>query len=193
MSILALLLAPTGRAADLPVHDGVGGDFSLKSSLGREVRLSDYRGKVVLLFFGYTSCPDICPANLAHLQTLTRRLGPAADETQVILVTVDPETDSADRLHEYLGHFDDRFIGLTGEREQIDRVAALFLVNHRKSHGTEVTMRHNRHKAFEDEGFLYAHSQQIYLLDKQGRTRALYFAGSPIPEMEDAVRALLNE
>jgi len=191
--LLASALSSAGRAADLPVHDGVGGDFVLQSSLGREVRLSEFRGRVVLLFFGYTSCPDICPANLAHLKTVTRKLGPAAKQTQVLLVTVDPETDTAERLKEYTARFDDRFVGLTGTREEIDRVAKLFMVKHEKSHGVEVTMQHNRSKAFTDKGFLYAHSQQIYLLDKQGRTRALYFAGSPAAEIKAAVLALLEE
>jgi len=191
--LFALLVPPAMQAADLPVHDGVGGEFALQSSLGREVRLSDFRGKVVLLFFGYTSCPDICPANLAHLKTLTKDLGPAADGTQVILVTIDPETDTAERLKEYLGRFDRRFVGVTGSREEIDRVAKLFMVKHDKSHGVEVTMQHNRSKSFTDKGFLYAHSQQIYLLDKQGRTRALYFTGSPAAEMKEGVLALLQE
>jgi protein SCO1/2 len=190
---LVLLIASVGGAAELPVHDGVGGEFVLESSLGREVRLSEYRGKVVLLFFGYTSCPDICPANLAHLQTLTKSLGPAAEGTQVILVTIDPETDTAERLKEYVARFDKRFVGLTGTRKQIDHVAKLFMVKHDKSHPVEVTMKHNRSKAFDDEGYLYAHSQQIYLLDKKGRTRGLYFAGSPIAEMKAAVLALSNE
>jgi protein SCO1/2 len=191
--LLALLFSSAGRAADLPVHDGVGGDFALQSSLGHEVRLDDYRGKVVLLFFGYTSCPDVCPANLAHLRTLTERLGPDAVRSQVILVTVDPETDTADRLKAYLARFDDRFVGLTGSREEVDHVAKLFMVKSHKSHGAEVTMEHNRSKAFTDKGFLYAHSQQIYLLDQQGRTRGLYFTGSPLDEMKEAVLALLQE
>jgi protein SCO1/2 len=193
MAILALLLASAGRAADLPVHDGVGGDFELPSSLGRDVSLADYRGKVVLLFFGYTNCPDICPANLAHLNSLTARLGDTAAETQVLLVSVDPETDTPERMREYLARFDARYVGLTGSREQIDHVARLFMVQHQKSHGAEVTMEHNRHKPSTEKGFLYAHSQQIYLLDKQGRTRALYFVGSPVSEMEAGVRALLQE
>jgi protein SCO1/2 len=191
--LFAILIASAGQTADLPVHDGVGGEFALPSSLGREVRLSEYRGKVVLLFFGYTSCPDICPANLAHLRTLTRRLGPAADRTQVILVTVDPETDTAEHLKEYLARFDERFVGLTGARDEIDRVAKLFMLKHDKSHPVEVTMQHNRSKAFTEKGFLYAHSQQIYLLDKQGRTRGLYFAGSPLADMKTGVLALLEE
>jgi protein SCO1/2 len=177
----------------LPVHDGVGGEFSAPSSLGRIVSSTEFRGKVVLLFFGYTSCQDVCPATLAHLKLLTKRLADAADDVQVVLVTIDPEIDTADNLAEYLARFDDRFIGITGTRAETDRIAPLFMVKHDASHGVKVTTEHNRHKAFADRAYLYSHSQQIYLLDKAGRTRAFFFTGSPVSEMEAAVLALLRE
>jgi protein SCO1/2 len=182
-----------GSAPELPIHDGVGGEFAAPSSLGRPVSLSEFRGKVVLLFFGYTSCQDICPATLSHLRLLTRDLGPAAKDVQVLLVTIDPENDTAEHLEEYLARFDSRFIGLTGTRDDMDRIARLFLAEHTESHGTKVSMEHNRSKPFVKEAYLYSHSQQIYLLDKAGRTRAFFFTGSPLSEMEAAVLALLAE
>ncbi|MBW2281078.1 MAG: SCO family protein [Deltaproteobacteria bacterium] len=193
--VLVSLLATVAIAAErpLPVHDGVGGEFAAQSSLGREVRLSEFRGKVVLLFFGYTSCPDVCPATLAHLKGLMKRLGPADADVQVLLVSVDPENDTAEHLREYLGQFDARFIGITGTRKDTDRIAALFMAKHDRSHGVKVSTKHNRHKAPVEEAYLYAHSQQIYLLDKGGRTRALFFVGSPVAEMQAAVLALLHE
>jgi protein SCO1/2 len=192
--LAAVLVLFAGVAqARLPIHDGVGGEFSAPSSLGRVVHSSELHGKVVLLFFGYTSCPDVCPATLAHLKSLSGRLGDAASKTQVVLVTIDPETDTAEHLATYLARFDSGYIGLTGTRDQTDRIAQLFMVKHDRSHGVKVSMEHNRSKAFEDTGYLYAHSQQIYLLDKQGRTRALFFTGSPLDEMEAAVRSLLEE
>lgn len=193
LALAILLAAPCAASSDLPVHDNIGGEFTLQNSRGHEGHLSDYRDQVVLLFFGFTSCPDICPANLAHLLALTRSLGDDAAGTQVVLVTVDPETDTPERLKEYLGRFDERFVGFTGTREETDHVAELFLVKHSRTHNHEITMKHNREKAFEESGFLYAHSQQIYLLDKQGRTRALYYTGTPTVEMAAGVRALLKE
>lgn len=197
LSVLMVLLVPgigrTDTEPTLPIHDGIGGEFAAQSSLGHEVRLSAFAGKAVFLFFGYTSCQDVCPATLSHLSALTRRLGPKADDVQVLLVTVDPENDSAEHLREYLARFDDRFIGLTGSDEEMARIASLYLVEHDASHGMKVTTQHNRSKPFVEKTFLYSHSQQIYLLDKLGRTRAFFFTGSPLDEMETAVLELLSE
>jgi protein SCO1/2 len=194
--VLVSLLSMVGIAnaeGPLPIHDGVGGEFAAQSSLGREVSLSEFRGKVVLLFFGYTSCPDVCPATLSHLKALVKRLGPAAADVQVMLVTVDPENDTPEYLREYLEQFDARFIGITGSREDTDRIAALFLAKYDRSHGVEISTEYNRIKTPVEQAPLYAHSQQIYLLDKAGRTRALFFIGSPLDEMQAAVVALLRE
>ena len=194
--IAALLIVGSGNASTespLPIYDGVGGDFSASSSLGREVSLSEFRERVVLLFFGYTSCHDICPATLAHLQSLMREMGEASDDVQVLFVTVDPENDTPEHLKEYLDRFDSRFIGLTASPDEIDRIAKLFMVKHDQSHGVKVSTEYNRSKTFIDRSYLYSHSQQIYLLDKAGRTRALFFTGSPLGEMLEAVFELLAE
>ena len=194
--LATLAIAAAGHAASspsLPIHDGVGGEFSAASSLGRTVALSEYRGKVVLLFFGYTSCQDVCPVTLSHLAALTKRLGPDADSVQVLLVTVDPEVDTAEHLREYLARFDSRFVGLTGTPADIDRIAALFAVKHDSSHPVTPSTTHHASKTFTDRIEIYSHSQQVYLLDMAGRTRGMFFSGSPLEEMESAVRSLLRE
>ncbi len=197
LSVISAFLIPgigqPSNGKTLPIHDGVGGAFTAQSSLGREVSLSEYQGKVVLISFGYTSCQDICPATMAHLQSLLQRLDGVAEHVQVLFVTVDPENDTSAHLAEYLARFDSRFVGLTGTREETDRIADLFMVKSDRSHGVQVTTEHNRSKAFADHSYLYAHSQQIYLLGKAGRTRALFFSGTPLDEMEGAVLALLKE
>lgn len=192
----ALLFGAGARAeqtGSLPVLEGIGADFSAPSSLGRDIRLSDYRGKVVLLFFGYTTCQDVCPVTLSHLKSLVEKLGEASEEVQVLLVTVDPEIDSPEHLRSYLARFDSRFVGVSGDAEQLSHIAHLFGAQHSSEHGTDVTTEHNRSRAFADRAHLYSHSQQIYLLDKVGRARALFFNGSPLAEMQSAVTALLNE
>ena len=196
--VISFLLAPPGLAAglaeaDLPILDGVGGEFTASSSLGREIRLSEYRGKVVLLFFGYTSCQDVCPVTLAHLAALVRRLSTDADSVQVLFVTVDPDTDTVETVAKYLARFDARFVGVTGTREDIDRIAALFMAEQHKTHDVQVSTKYHRSAPPTAQSYSYTHSQQIYLLDTAGRTRGLYFSGSPLPEMERALRALLAE
>lgn len=191
-----LLIATAGHASTapaLPIHDGVGGEFAAASSLGRTVALSDYRGKVVLLFFGYTSCQDVCPVTLSHLSALVKKLGPTADSVQVLLVTVDPAVDTAEHLREYLARFDSRFVGLTGTPDEVDGIAALFAARSDNSHPVTPSTTHHASKTFTDRIEIYAHAQQIYLLDTAGRTRGMYFSGSPLEEMESAVRTLLSE
>jgi len=179
-------------AEDLPVYDDVGGEFSAKSSLGREISLSDYRDKAVLVFFGYTSCQDICPAAMGQLKALMSQLGTTSDRVQVLFVTVDPENDTAEHLAEYLSRFDSRFVGVTGNAAEVASIAEMFMAKHDSSHEMKVTTDHSKHKTFTDQSLQYAHSQQIYLLDGLGRTRALFFVGSPFDEMEAAIRSVLN-
>jgi protein SCO1/2 len=197
LSLLIALLAGSEAfvaQADepLPVYDGIGAPFSAESTLDRPISLSEFRGKAVIVFFGYTSCQDICPATLGHLRSLMTRLGPTADEVQVLFVTVDPETDTPDALRTYLGRFDSRFIGVTGTPAEIAAIARSFGVKHNASHEMKVTTEHHRHETFASESFQYAHSQQVYLLDGRGRTRALFFSGSPLDEMASAIHSLLD-
>jgi protein SCO1 len=94
-------------------------DFTLKAADGSEFRLSRYRGKIVLLSFGYTFCPDVCPTTLVELSQVRTRLGEAAKRVQVAFITLDPERDTPERLRAYTSAFDPTFIGLTGSEEQL--------------------------------------------------------------------------
>jgi protein SCO1/2 len=132
-------------------------DFSLRGSDAAELRLSRYRGKLVILAFGFSSCSDVCPATLAVLAEARRKLGAEASDLQVIYVTVDPATDDAERLREYLAAFDPTFVGGTGEPEQLAAV--------RDSYGVFAKARVG------ESGF--THSSYTYLIDREGRLRAL--------------------
>lgn len=189
---LTLISMASAARADLPFYDDIGGEFSAKSTLNRSVSVTEFKGKAILLFFGYTSCQDICPAAMSRLRALMSDLGPVADSVQVLFVTVDPENDTAENLAEYLGRFDSRFVGLTGSSSEIASIASLYMAKHDKSHDTRVTTAHHRSKTFTDEAFQYAHSQQIYLLDEQGRTRALFFVGTPLEEIKNSIQLLLG-
>ena len=100
-----------------------GRDFALTDHLGQPRTLADYRGKVVVVFFGFTQCPDVCPTTLAEMAQALRELGPRAERVQVLFVTVDPERDTPSALKEYLASFDPRIVGLTGHPTDIAAAA----------------------------------------------------------------------
>lgn len=134
-------------------------DFSVRGSDGTALTLSHYRGKVVLLGFGYTSCPNVCPVTLAVLAQARRKLGPLAPQVQVIYLTVDPERDTAERLKQYLEAFDPTFVGGTGTAAQMAAV--------RLEYG--VTAQ----KVGSGSNYGVAHSSFVYLITRDGKLRAL--------------------
>ncbi len=153
----------------LPIIETLGGDFSLPSTEGRSIKLSDFQGKVVLLNFGFTSCPDVCPTVLAKIRVLLETLGDQGNDIQPLFVTIDPARDSIDKLSDYLPYFHPSIIGLRGNKEALAEVADLYKVLYQK----EVL------DSELDYGFL--HNDHIYLIDQQGQVRAMY-SGSVKPE-----------
>ena len=111
-------------------------DFTLTGSGGKPVRLSDFQGKLVVLYFGYTYCPDVCPTTLAELAQAMRKLGKKADQVQVIMVTVDPDRDTPEHLAEYVAFFNPNFVGLSGTPDQIAAAAAAYGIYYHKNEGT---------------------------------------------------------
>ncbi len=154
-------------------------DFSLQGSDGRELKLSHYRGKVVVLGFGFTSCPDVCPTTLGTLAQTRRNLGAAAPNVQVIYVTVDPERDVAERMKKYLAGFDATFVGGTGTVRQLAAV--------RKDYGVSAEK-----KTFGDT-YTYAHSSFTYLIDRGGKIRALMPYGHSPDDYVNDLTILLRE
>jgi len=161
----------------LPVLDELGGEFTLTSTLRDVTHLSDFRGRLVLLSFGYTGCPDVCPTTLARVRDVLRMLGEdAASRVQPLFITLDPDRDRVDRLNPYLTFFDESFVGLTGTREQIAEVADLFKVHRQQA---------------ADESYGISHSNQIYLLDQEGRVRATFSSNVTVPSVVETVARLL--
>lgn len=134
-------------------------DFVLTNHRGKPVRLSDFRGKVVALFFGFTQCPDVCPTTLAEFSQVYRDLGRNADQVQVLFVTIDPERDTQQLLAEYLPAFDSRFVGLRGSSEEIRRVADAYKVTYQKIH------------ARNGNSYTMDHTALVFLFDGNGRLR----------------------
>jgi protein SCO1 len=154
-------------------------DFSLQSSEGGTLALRNYRGKVVVLGFGFTSCPDVCPITLATLAQARRKLGPAAADVQIVYVTVDPERDNPERMKEYLHAFDTTFVGGSGPA---DRLAAV-----RKDYGILAE------KKVQGSSYLVAHSSYTYLIDRRGRLRALMQYGRGPDDYVHDLKILLAE
>ena len=153
-------------------------DFSLRGSDGGELKLSRYRGKVVVLGFGFTSCPEVCPTTLAVLAEVRKKLSAAASEVQVVYVTVDPERDDRELLRKYLASFDPTFVGGTGTAEQLAAV--------RKAYGVVAEKQ-----AFAG-GYVVAHSSFTYLIDREGNLRALMPYGHTADDYVHDVKLLLN-
>jgi len=154
-------------------------DFSLRGSDGRELKLSSHSGKVVVLGFGFTSCPDVCPITLAVLAQAHKKLGVAAKDVQVVYITVDPERDDAARMKMYLGTFNPTFVGGTGTPEQLAVVRAEYgITTTKKFHGADYTI---------------GHSSYIYLIDRKGNLRALMPYGRAPNDYVHDLKILLNE
>lgn len=182
---LALLLACTPETA-APVFKGsdisdvdFGSNFTLTGQHGRPVSLSDYRGKVVALFFGYTHCPDVCPTTLLEYAAAMKALGPEAARVQVLFVSLDPERDTPAVLQGYVPHFDARFMGLTGSASQSAAVASQFKVVAQKV-------------ATEGGGYTLDHSAGSYLFDGNGRLRVYEAYGTPGAALAHDIGALLR-
>lgn len=188
--VLPLVLCATGLFCATAFAAGDGGsltagvfsparqaaDFTLHGSNGDDLALSRFRGKIVLLAFGYTSCTAVCPITLAVLAQARRQLGSAGADVQVIYVTVDPARDSIERLHRYLANFDASFVGATGTEEQLAAV--------RKSYGIVAT------KIPTADGYEFAHSSSVYMIDRDGSLRAMMPFGHGAADYVHDIRLL---
>lgn len=186
LACLTFLLFATSTMAAVELKSGVfepprqAPDFNLPSSTGNNFALSQMRGKLVVLGFGFSHCPDICPMTLAKLAQVYRDLEDQAQQVQVVYVTVDPERDSVERLHQYMQHFDARFIGVTGPAEALAEV--------RNAYG--IIAAKEVHK---DGGYQVHHSSYLYLIDRQGLLRALVPFGKSAEDITHDLRILLQE
>jgi protein SCO1/2 len=154
-------------------------DFHLRSSAGQDLTMSQYRGKVVLLAFGFTSCTEVCPTTLNTFAVMYRKLGAAAKDVQIVYITVDPQRDVPARLAKYLHSFDPSFIGGTGTEAQLAAV--------RKDYGISAQ------KTLIGDDYTYAHSSFAYLIDRKGRIRGLMPYGHSPDDYVNDLTLLLQE
>lgn len=163
LSIALIVAACTQQGPQFKASDVTGSsfgrDFTLQDANGKTRTLADFRGKAVVVFFGYTQCPDVCPTTLASLAEAMKQLGPDADRVQVLFVTVDPDRDTADILSKYVPAFDSRFLGLRGNAEETERTAKEFRILYQKQPGTT------------RGSYTVDHSAGTFIFDPQGRLR----------------------
>ncbi|HEY0662250.1 MAG TPA: SCO family protein [Lysobacter sp.] len=186
IAILALLCATYAVAAGRPtLKAGVfeppraAPELSLQSSKGGKLSIADYRGKVVLLGFGFTNCPEVCPTTLAVLAQARKRLGAQGKQVQVVYVTVDPERDDAKQMRAYLGGFDPSFVGGTGTPAQLMAVRQQYgVMAQRKPVGNSYSV---------------GHSSSVYLIDRKGLLRGMMPYGRLPADYVHDIQALLGE
>ena len=175
VTIVVFALAACGeRAGPFKATDitgaNIGGDFSMSDHTGKPRKLSDFKGKVVVLFFGYTQCPDVCPTTLAEVAAAMKELGSKANDVQVLFVTVDPERDTPELLAQYVPAFNPSFVALRGNQAELETVAKLFKVFYAKVPSAS------------GGGYTMDHTAGSFVFDKQGRIRLLvsYGAGAGV-------------
>jgi protein SCO1/2 len=182
--ICSLLLAgcdgggPKFKSTDITGVD-YGKSLQLTDHTGRPRKLEDFRGKAVVLFFGFTHCPDVCPTTLADLSQAIKALGSDADRVQVLFVTVDPERDTREALAKYVTAFDPRFLGLYGDAAATQRVAKEFKIYFEKRKT--------------GDSYSVDHSAQSYVIDPQGRLRLLVRQERIASDLPEDLRTLLSE
>jgi protein SCO1/2 len=174
---------PTGGANKLVATDITGADFgksfSLTDHTGKPRTLTDFKGKVVTLFFGYTHCPDVCPTTMVDLKQTMKLLGSRADEVQVLFVTLDPARDTQELLAQFVPSFDKRFIGLRGTEQETAATAEIFKVYAKKV------------EAQGKGGYTIDHSAGLYVFDKIGKIRLYVDYGEKPAEIANDIKQIL--
>jgi len=150
-------------------------DFKLTDDHGKAVTGADYRGKVALLYFGYTHCPDVCPLTLAQLHVVMQRLGPLADGARILFVSVDPARDTPAVMHAYVNAFDPRAVGLTGDPRATEALSKRYRSAFTREPGSA------------DGSYEVSHSSAIYVFDRDGKARVL---ATPSASHDDLVHDL---
>jgi len=178
--LLAKYTPWTQQSAASKGYANLGGDFTLESLAG-EVKLEDYRGKLVLIYFGFTSCPDVCPTALSYIAASMRALTPDLEaQIQPIFVSVDPKRDTLDNLAKYSAYFHPRMLGVTGSEEQIDQVV--------KNYGAYYSFIPLEGSAL---GYTVDHTSRIYLIGQEGQLISTIAHGASVDEITALLKSHL--
>lgn len=160
-------------------------DFTLTGPDGQPFRLSQLQGRAVVLFFGYTHCPDVCPATLSTFEAVKQALGAEGERVRFVFVTVDPERDTPQRLREYLRRFDPEFIGLSGDPETLAAV--------REAYGIYAARAGDHQGGMPSGHYVMTHTATSFVIDPAGRLRVSYSFGTPADQMAADLRRILAD
>lgn len=183
--LLVLLLAACARPQGWALNDVSGHlpdlDFTLTGDDGKPLHGSDFRGKAVLLYFGFTHCPDVCPLTLTHLHQVMQKLGPASDDVRILFVSVDPRRDTPEVLRQYVPAFDQHAVGATGSAHQLRAFAKRYRV------------AFDLKKPDADGNYDVSHSSAIFVFDRDGKARLLSISADDIEGLTHDLSRLLQE
>lgn len=156
-------------------------DFALTDASGEVHRLSDYHGRIVLLFFGYTYCPDVCPATLAEMKLAVEQLKDDADQVQAIFISVDPQRDSPEAMQNYVERFNPAFLGLSGSQDELEPIWNGYGVFREVVAGTS------------EANYIINHTARVTLIDQDGNMRLTYGFQTPPEDIAHDIRILLKQ
>ena len=159
---------------------GLGKELVMLDHTGQPRTLADYKGKALVVFFGFTHCPDVCPTALAQLAQTLQLLGDRAGEVQIAMISVDPERDTPEIMARYVKAFDNSFVGLTGTPQQLQQTAKSF-----KAYYAKVPDKANN-------SYTMDHSASFYLFDKNGQARVLASGTSSAQDLAKDIKSILN-
>ena len=154
-------------------------DVEFRTVKSETTKLDIYKGKIILLFFGYTNCPDICPTTLLDMSRTLKELGEDSDKVQAVFISVDPKRDTPEHLNNYVKYFDERIIGLSSDKKNIDKLHRYFK--------TKYELLYSK-----DENYLVEHSSNLYIIDKDLIVDRIIANGLPSSEITKAVKKLIN-
>jgi cytochrome oxidase Cu insertion factor (SCO1/SenC/PrrC family) len=177
-------IANDSRASKTKVannKESIGGDFTLTDHNGKLFSLKSQRGKLVLIFFGYTYCPDVCPTELSTLSRVLKSLDKDVDKVTALFITVDPERDTAEKLKSYVHYYSSHLVGLTGSKESIDKVTKAYHVQY-KIHPHKAT----------NKFYIVDHSASLYVINQQGKLDKIIPFGLPIEHIQNVIKKVLS-
>lgn len=187
---LAVLAIPK-EVADALAQDSAAENrapFSLVDQTGRTVTDRDFLGSFLLIFFGYTSCPDICPTDLTVMSEAVNLLGEAGSAVQPIFITIDPERDTVETMAAYVKHFHPRLVGLTGTPEQVDAIGARYGVQAKRYQALTAPTEGQA-----DEGYFLDHTGAIYLIAPDGAGLTYFQHGVPAADIAATIQQFLDQ